>query len=49
MWLIDACTNQNYDPNVREQKLIKWTEAPFSRNCQPREEDLLPLDVCAGE
>ena len=49
MWLIEACTNQNYAPNVREQKLIKWTEAPFSRYCQPREEDLLPLHVCAGE
>ena len=49
MWLIDACTNQNYAPNVREQKLIKWTEAPFLRYCQPREEDLLPLHVCAGE
>lgn len=48
MWLIDACTNQNYAPNVREQKLIKWAEAPFARYCQPREEHLLPLHVCAG-
>ena len=37
MWLIDACTNQNYDPNVNEQKLIKWTEAPFQGIvCQER-------------
>jgi 4,5-DOPA dioxygenase extradiol len=47
-WLIDACTNQNYAPNVREKKLIKWTEATFARDCQPREEHLLPLHVCAG-
>ena len=23
MWLINACTNRNYTPNVREQKIIK--------------------------
>ncbi len=48
MWLIDACTNLNYASSVREQKLIKWSEAPFARYCQPREEHLLPLHVCVG-
>jgi aromatic ring-opening dioxygenase catalytic subunit (LigB family) len=46
--LNDTCTNQNYTQTVREQKLIKWSEAPFARYCQPREEHLLPLHVCAG-
>ena len=48
MWLNDVCTNQNYTQTVREQKLTKWSEAPFARYCQPREEHLLPLHVCAG-
>ena len=47
-WLIDTCTNPNYSPSLQEQKLIEWSEAPFARYCQPREEHLLPLHVCAG-
>ena len=48
LWLNDTCTNGNYSTSVREQKLIKWSEAPFARYCQPREEHLLPLHFCAG-
>ena len=47
-WLIDTCTNPNYSPSLQEQKLIEWSEAPFASYCQPREEHLLPLHVCAG-
>jgi len=47
-WLIDTCTNPNYSPIIQEQKLIEWNKAPFARYCQPREEHLLPLHVCAG-
>ena len=47
-WLIDTCTNPNYSPSMKEQKLIDWSKAPFARYCQPREEHLLPLHVCVG-
>jgi len=47
-WLIDTCTNPNHSPSMQEQKLIEWSKAPFARYCQPREEHLLPLHVCAG-
>ena len=47
-WLIDTCTNPNHSPIMQEKKLIEWGRAPFARYCQPREEHLLPLHVCAG-
>jgi len=47
-WLIETCTNKNFSPSVRERRLIEWSNAPFARYCQPREEHLLPLHICAG-
>ena len=47
-WLINTCTNINFSPSVRERRLIEWSNAPFARYCQPREEHLLPLHICAG-
>jgi len=35
-------------PEVRDEMLINWEEAPGARFCQPREEHLLPLHVCFG-
>jgi 4,5-DOPA dioxygenase extradiol len=46
-WLIDMCTAQ-LPESEREQKLVEWTKAPFARYCHPREEHLLPVQVCAG-
>jgi len=46
-WLIDACTGP-YPQHTREQRLVNWEKAPFSRYCHPREEHLLPLHVCLG-
>ena len=47
-WLIDTCTNTKLLPNERENRLINWKSAPFAEYCQPREEHLIPLLVCAG-
>lgn len=47
-WLIDTCTNNDLLNNEREERLLKWDEAPFARYCHPREEHLLPLHVCYG-
>lgn len=47
-WLIDTCTNDEISSDEREQKLNRWSEAPFARYCHPREEHLLPLHVCYG-
>jgi aromatic ring-opening dioxygenase catalytic subunit (LigB family) len=35
-------------PEVREQRLVEWEKAPSARFCHPREEHLLPLQVCYG-
>jgi aromatic ring-opening dioxygenase catalytic subunit (LigB family) len=45
-WLGEAATSP--DPKAREQSLTLWAEAPFARECHPREEHLLPLMVVAG-
>ena len=34
-------------PNAR-QRLVNWQEAPHARYVHPREEHLLPLQVCYG-
>ena len=46
-WLIETCTKP-FDSSEREVRLTNWTEAPFARYCHPREEHLLPLQVCAA-
>jgi len=46
-WLIETCVGP-LSPSEREQRLIKWEQAPFARYCHPREEHLLPLHVCLG-
>ena len=47
-WLLDTCNNQNIEEIEREQRLVKWQNAPHARYCHPREEHLLPLHVCYG-
>jgi aromatic ring-opening dioxygenase catalytic subunit (LigB family) len=46
-WLVETCTGTNSDQE-REKRLIDWENAPFARYCHPREEHLLPLDLCVG-
>jgi aromatic ring-opening dioxygenase catalytic subunit (LigB family) len=47
-WLIDTCTDPKLSLAERTSRLIAWDRAPSSRYCHPREEHLLPLQVCAG-
>ncbi|MDC7228512.1 MAG: class III extradiol ring-cleavage dioxygenase [Spirochaetales bacterium] len=46
-WLIETCC-ETEEQEVRAHRLANWTEAPFARYCNPREEHLLPLHVCQG-
>ena len=45
-WLDETTTKT--DPKAREERLIRWKEAPCARACHPREEHLIPLMVVAG-
>ena len=47
-WLIDTCSNQNISEEERTKRLVNWEAAPSARYCHPREEHLLPLQVCNG-
>jgi len=46
-WLIEVCAGPLLQ-SEREQRLIEWEKAPSARYCHPREEHLLPLNVCLG-
>ena len=47
-WLVETCTSSAISTGERAQRLVDWTQAPFARYCHPREEHLLPLQVCFG-
>ncbi len=47
-WLIETCTAPDLDENERALRLQNWAQAPHARYCHPREEHLLPLQVCYG-
>ncbi len=47
-WLLETCSNQELTEDERRRRLINWESAPFARYCHPREEHLLPLQVCYG-
>ena len=47
-WLVDTCCSNEFTLDQREQRLCKWTQAPYARYCHPREEHLMPLHVCMG-
>jgi len=47
-WLAQTCTDQALPEVERERRLIDWQAAPHARYCHPREEHLLPLQVCYG-
>lgn len=47
-WLAETCSDRNLSENEREHRLSHWEQAPGARYCHPREEHLLPLQVCYG-
>jgi len=47
-WLAQTCTDEALSEAEREQRLVDWQTAPHARYCHPREEHLLPLQVCYG-
>jgi aromatic ring-opening dioxygenase catalytic subunit (LigB family) len=47
-WLAQTCSDLGLAETEREQRLINWESAPHARYCHPREEHLLPLQVCYG-
>ncbi len=47
-WLAQTCTADSLSEQERERRLVDWQAAPHARYCHPREEHLLPLQVCYG-
>lgn len=47
-WLAETCSNAKLPEEERKKRLTDWEEAPHARFCHPREEHLLPLQVCYG-
>ncbi len=47
-WLAQTCSDPNLSDAEREHRLSNWENAPHARYCHPREEHLLPLQVCYG-
>lgn len=47
-WLAETCSAAGLPDTERGQRLIDWESAPHARYCHPREEHLLPLQVCYG-
>jgi len=47
-WLAQTCSDKALSETEREQRLSDWILAPHVRFCHPREEHLLPLQVCYG-
>lgn len=47
-WLNDTCLSAGLSEATRRQRLAEWDKAPHARYCHPREEHLLPLQVCYG-
>ncbi len=47
-WLAETCSNADLAEEARAARLAAWETAPHARYCHPREEHLLPLQVCYG-
>lgn len=47
-WLYEACVAENLSKKERSRRLANWESAPYARECHPREEHLIPLQVCYG-
>ena len=47
-WLFETCCSTAITSEQRQKRLLNWDQAPSARRCHPREEHLMPLNVCAG-
>ena len=47
-WLEQTCTSVELTEAERAARLGGWEAAPHARYCHPREEHLLPLQICYG-
>lgn len=47
-WLLETCSSPSLSEQERRLRLRDWATAPAARFCHPREEHLLPLQVCYG-
>ena len=47
-WLEQTCCDSSLPETERERRMANWQEAPHARYVHPREEHLLPLQVCYG-
>jgi len=47
-WLAQSLSDPLLGEGERETRLTAWLDAPHARYCHPREEHLLPLQVCYG-
>ena len=47
-WLAETCSSAQLSEAQRRDRLVHWETAPGARFCHPREEHLLPLQVCYG-
>ena len=47
-WLAQTLSDPELDEAERERRIVTWEFAPHARYCHPREEHLLPLQVCYG-
>ncbi len=47
-WLRETVSDKALPEKCRQQQLTEWASAPHARFCHPREEHLLPLQLCYG-
>lgn len=47
-WLEQHLSGPELTYEAIRASLINWEQAPFARFCQPREDHLIPLHMCAG-
>lgn len=47
-WLQETVSSGALSEAERRMRLVNWQQAPHARYCHPREEHLLPLQVCYG-
>ncbi len=47
-WLAQTMSDSELSEQERSTGLAQWESAPHARYCHPREEHLLPLQVCYG-
>ena len=48
VWLQTVLSDAKQSPEVIQDQLVHWHQAPGAQACHPREEHLMPLHVCFG-